>query len=118
MDGGERDLGKLLAALDATIDGNRYAFMQASSETLDDGDFALVRESEGVGVIRAAEDGQWARISLGTETELSLVGLAAELSARLANAGIPANIVAGLRHDHFFVPWDKREAALNAILDR
>lgn len=118
MAGGERDLDRLLAALDADIDGERYAFETASSLALGDGDFALIREAEGVGVIRAAEDGQWARISLGVHSSLEAVGLTAQLSARLAKAGIPANIVAGLSHDHIFVPWDVREAALRAILGR
>ena len=34
------------------------------------------------------------------------------IARALAEAGISANIVAALRHDHLFVPWDRREDAL------
>ena len=77
--------------------------------------FALIREDEGLTVIRPHPDGEWARISLEVHSSLSAVGLTAALSSALADAGISANIVAALRHDHLFVPWDRREEALRCI---
>jgi hypothetical protein len=77
--------------------------------------FAIVREDEGLCVIRAAPDGEWARISLGVHSNLEAVGLTAALSRRLAEAGLSANVVAGLRHDHIFVWWDRREEALELL---
>ena len=77
--------------------------------------FALVREKEGLTIIRVESSGQWARISLGVHSSLDTVGLTAELSRRLADAGISANIVAGLNHDHIFVPWDRREEAADLL---
>ena len=77
--------------------------------------FALVREAEGVTGIRVKANGEWARISLGVHSSLDAVGLTAELSQVLARAGISANIVAALHHDHIFVPWDRREDALRAL---
>ncbi len=74
--------------------------------------FALIREDEGITAIRAHPEGEWARISLQVHSSLSAVGLTAALSRALAEAGISANIVAALRHDHLFVPWDRREDAL------
>jgi uncharacterized protein len=41
--------------------------------------------------------------------------LTAALSRALADAGISANFVAGLKHDHIFVPWDRRRDALAAL---
>ena len=79
------------------------------------GDFAIVREAEGLTLIRPDPAGNWARISLGVHSSLDAVGLTAALSARLAEAGISANIVAGLHHDHIFVPWDRRHDALAAL---
>lgn len=46
---------------------------------------------------------------------MEAVGLTSALSNALAEAGISANIVAALRHDHLFVPWDRREEALRCI---
>jgi hypothetical protein len=115
---GERDLARLLAELDPHLHPERYGFQDTSDATLDDADFAIVREEEGLTVIRPHAAGQWARISLGVHSSLEAVGLTATLSARLAEAGISANIVTGLRHDHLFVPWDRREQALDCLRAR
>ena len=74
--------------------------------------FALIREDEGLTAIRAHPEGEWARISLEVHSSLSAVGLTAALSRALAEADISANIVAGLRHDHLFVPWNRHEEAV------
>jgi len=79
------------------------------------GQFALVREDEGLTSIHADPDGEWARISLDVHSSLDAVGLTATLSSRLAKHGISANIVAAVNHDHLFVPWDRREDALAAL---
>jgi len=112
---GERDLSRLLAALDPRLHSERYSFSTASEPTLNQNDFALVREGEGLTLIRPDPDGAWARISLGVQSSLEAVGLTAVLSARLAEIGIGANIVAALYHDHIFVPWDRREQAFAAL---
>ena len=75
----------------------------------------MIREDEGLTAIRAHPDGGWARISLEVHSSLSAVGLSAALSSALADAGISANIVAALRHDHLFVPWDRREEAMHCL---
>jgi hypothetical protein len=49
---------------------------------------------------------------MGVLSDLESVGLTAALSKRLAEAGISANVVAALHHDHIFVPWERREEAL------
>ena len=108
---GDRDLAKLLAALDPRLYPERYSF---AAEPADDW-FALIREDENTTVIRTDPAGEWARISLAVHSSLEAVGLTAELSRRLAEAGIAANIVAGLKHDHLFVPWDRRAEALECL---
>ena len=77
--------------------------------------FALIREEEGLTAIRAHPEGEWARISLEVHSSLDAVGLTAALSKSLAEAGVSANIVAALRHDHLFVPWDRREDAMGCL---
>ena len=112
---GERELEWLLKKLKPTLSNQRFVFEPTSSLTLDADMFALIREEEGVTAIRPAADGEWARISLGVHSSLGAVGLTAALSRTLAEAGIATNIVAALRHDHLFVPWDLRSEALNLL---
>jgi hypothetical protein len=112
---GERDLARLLAALDPRLYPERYSFTATSDTTLRDGDFAIVREAEGLTLIRPDPAGEWARISLGVHSSLDAVGLTAAFSTRLADLGISANVVAAFYHDHIFVQWDRRKEAL-AIL--
>ena len=113
---GERDLARLLDTLDPHLHPERYGFTAASNPALNDGDFALIREAEGLTLIRPDPSGEWARISLGVHSSLQAVGLTAAISSRLADRGISANIVAGLLHDHLLVPWDRREEALACLL--
>lgn len=113
--GGERDLSRLLEALNPKLYPGRYSFSAADQPTLREGQFALVREQEGLTLIQPDPSGEWARISLGIHSSLEAVGLTAALSSRLADSGISANIVAGLFHDHLFVPWDRREDALDCL---
>ena len=112
---GERDLARLLASLDPLLHPERYSFSATAESSLGEGDFAIVREAEGLTLVRPDPAGEWARISLGVNSSLEAVGLTAALSSRLADWGISANIVAALRHDHIFVPWDRREEAMGAI---
>jgi hypothetical protein len=37
------------------------------------------------------------------------------VSGALAEAGIACNVVAGFHHDHLFVPWERREEALELL---
>jgi len=113
---GERDLPRLLASLAPTLSQERYAFEATDNPQLDGNTFALVREDEGATAIRLSSGGEWARISLGVHSSLEAVGLTAVLSRALAEAGISANIVAALYHDHIFVPWERREEALALIV--
>ena len=75
--------------------------------------FALIREEEGVTVIRPGKG--WARITLGVHSSLSAVGLTARVAEALTSEGISANMVAACRHDHVFVPWGRRHEALSVL---
>ena len=110
---GERDLERLLETLSPKLHPERYTFAEGPAPEA--GWFALVCEDEGLTTIRPDPAGEWARISLGVHSSLEAVGLTAELSRRLASAGIPANMVAASRHDHFFVPWERRDEALSLL---
>ena len=114
---GEPDLTRLLQGLRPRLNPERYSFIETADATLRDGQFALIREDEGLTSIQPDPDGDWARISLEVHSSLEAVGLTAEISSPLTEKGISANIVAALNHDHLFVPWDRREEAL-AVLRR
>lgn len=115
MTGGETDLAKLLADLKPALSPDRHTFAPSDNPSLDAGTFALVREDEGVAVVRVDPAGDWARISLGVHSSLEAVGVTAAFSRALTDAGISANVIAGLHHDHIFVPWDRRDDALTAL---
>jgi uncharacterized protein len=112
------DLAQLLREMQPVLDDRAYAI-----ETLDldaplpTGVFALIHEPEGMTLIAPFPDGTWARISLSVHSSLSAVGLTAAISRALADASIPANIVAGYHHDHLFVPWNQRQEAMQALTD-
>ena len=112
---GELDLSRLLQSLRPRLYPQRYTFAVTVDSTLREGQFALVREDEGLTSIHPDDDGQWARISLNVHSSLEAVGLTGVISSSLAKKGISANIVAGRLHDHLFVPWDRREEALAVL---
>ena len=113
-DEGGRDLSRLLSGLKPRLYSEPYAFEATADQSLGDA-FALIREDEGLTVIRPGPEGDWARISLGVHSSLDAVGLTSALSGALVKAGIGTNVVAALRHDHLFVPWSRREEALRCI---
>ena len=51
-------------------------------------------------------------ITLLADTTLDQVGITADFSRRLADAGISCNVIAGYHHDHLFVPHDRGDEAV------
>ena len=119
------DLAELLRTMAPRAHAEPYAFVALrDDDPLAADAFAIVREAEGPGAIvtlaaarRAGRrvDFVAARITLTVHSDLAAVGLTAAVATRLARAGIACNVVAGLRHDHLFVPWEDRDAALAAL---
>ncbi|WP_170750820.1 ACT domain-containing protein [Ruegeria lacuscaerulensis] len=77
-------------------------------------------EAEGLSLIvpfEAAQNGAVPMrcITLQVHSSLEGVGLTAAVSSALAQADIPANMVAGYHHDHVYVPSDQADKAV-AIL--
>jgi len=109
------DLGALLASIEPTLQPGTYVFCR-----LDDGQavaalspLLLFSEPEGTTAVVTIEEAtahgidgaflcEW--VVLGAESDLSAVGFLAEITRRLASAGIPVNVVSAFHHDHLFVP--------------
>jgi len=124
---GETDLQRLLAGMRPAMSETAFAFATAGS--LQDvpasvGIIGSFEEDEGVTVIAPrdqlartdlTQSGPFAKISLAVHSSLAAVGLTATIASSLAHRGISANFVAGYFHDHVFVPWEERHAALEIL---
>jgi uncharacterized protein len=117
------ELDRLLAGLrpDLSAEPYVYAVGPAPAGTAV---FASVEEDEGITLVLTRDEAdaaglrpEWAaaRITLRVDSTLTDVGLTATVSSRLAARGIPCNIVAGLAHDHLFVPEDRGAEALDLL---
>jgi hypothetical protein len=125
---GETDLEMLLGGMRPVLDPRPFGFgLLASGSGTVAGvqPFAWIEEAEGTTLIAPAAElaaadiphsGDWGRISLAVHSSLEAVGLTAALATALAREGISANVVAGSYHDHLFVPWDRRDAAMAALV--
>jgi ketosteroid isomerase-like protein len=118
--GGERDLTKLLAGMRPELQPGDYVFVGGDHPAA----VATVREPEGMSAVVPRADADAAAltydfiaawITLTVHSALDAVGLTAEVSARLTEGGISCNVVAGVRHDHLFVPADRAHEALRAL---
>jgi hypothetical protein len=88
------------------------------------GPFAVIREDEGVTLVLAQAQADRlglpygyvaARITLTIGSDLAAIGLTAEVSRVLAQAGISCNVIAGLAHDHLFVDFERGPEALGLL---
>ncbi|QWT20433.1 ACT domain-containing protein [Bacillus sp. NP157] len=122
---GLSDLRALLAALDPELDPVPKRFIHVSHERARErmlDALMMFREAEGstliVDVVEDDAGGDrmlWAQITLRVQSSLTAVGMMAAVSAALAKRGIPCNPVSAFLHDHLFVPWDRRDEALDAL---
>ena len=90
----------------------------------DEAVIATFREAEGLTLyvdLAAAEAAELpvafraAWITMTVDSALDAVGFTAAFAGALARAEIACNVMAGVRHDHLFVPWEQAEAAMAAL---
>ena len=127
---GETNLARLLAGLAPALAPRPRAIRtQAHDAPLPAGAVLWFREDEAATVIVEADpldasasdsdagtdEPRWAHIVLRIHSSLEAVGMMAAISAALAARGIPCNVVSAYFHDHLFVPWARREHALDAL---
>ncbi|MFS1523210.1 ACT domain-containing protein [Microbulbifer sp. 2304DJ12-6] len=104
-----------------------YVFCQVADARLTDviaNSLCIFREGEGMCVILpqylARQHGLAAsipfrQITLQILSGFSTIQLTAIVTGALADAGIAANVITALRHDHIFVPEDSAERALQLL---
>lgn len=120
------DLQELLAHMQPVLNPGRYAFVAIPDKVVLDPRriIASVRESEGLSAILPEQDARdlelpvafvAAWITLTVHSDLAAIGLTAAFARALADAGIGCNVVAGVRHDHLFVPFDQAQQAMDAL---
>ncbi|WP_306016598.1 ACT domain-containing protein [Oceanicaulis sp. MMSF_3324] len=120
------DLDALLRDMKPCLDPERYAYaaLQDQDTPWPEQTVAWFEEDEGRSVIAPYDHLLSAglpvqfpcrRITLSVYSALEAVGLTAQIATALARAGISANLVAGLHHDHVFVPETRAEQALSVL---
>lgn len=117
---GETDLQRLLAGLAPELHERPRAIRTQPADASVPGDaIMLFREDEGTTVVVEADDAQgdtlWAQITLRIHSSLEAVGMLAAIAAALTARDIPCNAVSAYHHDHLFVPWARRDDALDAL---
>jgi len=125
---GIRDLEQLLISLAPTLTDTDYVFCTLQGrlmEYLDLSPIAHFVEEEGLTLVLEKQmaqhagltfEGVYRKITLQVHSSLDAVGLTAAVATRLAAEGISANVIAAYYHDHIFVPAEKAEQALAALL--
>ncbi len=122
------DLRTLLRQMDATLHPATVVFcvVPSSAAIPVQSTIATMREAEGVTLVLTEDDAlkrglapsfraEW--ITLNVHSDLQAVGLTAAFSRALADANISCNVIAGVFHDHIFVPHGDGARAL-AVLRR
>jgi hypothetical protein len=121
---GERDLTVLLRDMSPRLHAGAYVYVLAPEEPVDADPIVVVREEEGTTWVLRREEADAlglpygfvaARITLEVHSALEAVGLTAAFARALTEAGISANVVAGLHHDHIFVPHERAQDAVAAL---
>jgi hypothetical protein len=124
---GETNVEKLLTGMEPVLQEGEFIFATlapAAFEQLDLCPLGWFREAEGITVIVEKEaarsaglEGRFVArlITLNVHSSLEAVGFLAQISARLAAAGISVNVVSAFYHDHLFVPAEKAGQALQVL---
>jgi uncharacterized protein len=123
---GEQDLLKLCASLKPIVAPAVYVYCSFPDFVLPVGVSALctIRESEGLTAIVERADARRFRlayvydarlITLSVHSSLNAVGFIKVISSKLADAGIPCNVIAGYYHDHILVPVDRADEAMDRL---
>lgn len=96
-------------------DFSKYAYLSPEAAIIEDEGISLVVSKEKAAKYGLKYDTIFKKITLAVHSSLDAVGLTAAVSGKLAEKGIPANMIAGFHHDHIFVPLQRAEEALGVL---
>jgi hypothetical protein len=127
MSSGETDQATLLRSMRPVLREGEYVFcsLPHGSAIPDLAPLFTFREDEGLTVVVLREIADTAaisyvsvfrRITLSVHSSLDAVGFLAAVTTELERHGISANAVSAYYHDHLFVPADRADEALAALL--
>ena len=120
---GERNLDALLKTMQPHLMDGEWVF-RTSESSFDAATFEtailMFREQEGITIITPAtpsDEGHptWAMITLSIHSSLEAVGFLAAITTALAAIDIPVNAVSAYYHDHIFVPYGRRDDAMECL---
>jgi uncharacterized protein len=124
---GETDLAKLLRNMKPELHAGVFVFCSIPADGAIPGELKpihLFREREATTLVLRREEAdsvglshQFASrlITLTVHSSLEAVGFLAEITRRLAQAGIGVNAVSAYYHDHLFVPDHRADEALDIL---
>jgi uncharacterized protein len=121
MSVGETDLQRLLSGLSPELSERPHAIRtQPANASVPADAIMLFREAEGMTVIvpvaeHDADEALWAQITLRIHSSLEAVGMMAAIATTLTAHDIPCNAVSAYYHDHIFVPWARRNNAIDVL---
>ena len=120
---GERNLDMLLQTMQPLLTDGKWVFRTSKSgfdaATLESA-ILMFREAEGMTIISPATHSDeglptWTMITLFIHSSLEAVGFLAAITTSLAAIDIPVNAVSAYYHDHIFVPYKRRDDALECL---
>ena len=126
---GESNLAKLLQNMQPEMHDGVFVFCSIPADEEIPAALKPVqmfREREGTTLVVRREEAESAGlphqfasrlITLTVHSSLEAVGFLAEITARLAEAGISVNAVSAYYHDHLFVPEHRADEALRHLQD-
>lgn len=125
---GEHDRKQLLSGMSPILDSETYVFVTVLNREIPSGltPRMTMQEGEGTTIViteKAAKAAKLAyvfpcrMITLDVHSALDAVGFLATVTTRLASLGIGVNPVAGYFHDHLFVPAERADDAMRALLE-
>ena len=116
----EKNLDILLRTMNPVVNDGEWVYCEGDVA----GALATFRELEGTTSIVSREQAEElglsytylaAWITLSVYSDLEAIGFLAAVTTALAAEAISCNVVSALRHDHLFVPSDRRDDALRIL---
>ena len=125
------DIEVLLKEMEPVLEDMEYVFctkevFSIDKEILSLNPIGTFLEKEGMTFIVAKDkadkkalsyESVFNKITLNVHSSLDAVGLTAAISTALKEVNISANVIAGFYHDHIFIPKDRSQEALKALIE-